>query len=115
MWDKIGKMFNNVGGKMKTVTKIYFLVCMILSVLFGAVLMLIGLINIVDGEVASGFMLIFLGIIVIPICGLSGWLIALPLYGYGQMIENTDKMADRNDKSSLENQKSNIEKELPRL
>lgn len=114
MWDKIGKTFNNVGGKMKTVAKIYVLVDIILSILFGAAWMLIGLASIFSGE-GIGFILILLGIIVIPLYGLLGWMVALPLYGQGQMIENTDKMAGRNDKSSFEDQNRNIEKELPRL
>ncbi len=84
-------MFNNIGGKIKTLAKVLCWVGIIISVLTGIAAIVSGgsgslIINgepaRVDGTVA--------GILIIVIGCLASWIGSFFAYGFGQLIENTD-------------------------
>lgn len=82
-------MYENVGGKIKGVAQTFTVIGIIISVLLFIVLM------IPAGEAAregSGTELIFPFVVLIIGC-LFSWLSSLVLYGFGQLIENTDTIA----------------------
>lgn len=69
-------MFDNIGGKIKGFAKIIAWLGIILSVIFG-------LLSIEEG-----------GIMIMIIGSVSSWLGSLVLYGFGQLVENSDKLVD---------------------
>lgn len=71
-------MFNNIGGKIKSVASV-------LTGLGIAISIVIGIIAIIASAPGIGLLTIFLG-------SLASWLSSLTLYGFGQLIENTDKL-----------------------
>ena len=70
-------MFNNIGKKIKTVTLFFFVIGCILSIVLGAYI--IAKIN------KWGWALLLLG-------PLSSWISSLLTYGFGQLVENSDRM-----------------------
>ena len=73
-----GGLFDNVAGKIKILAQVFFWVGVAASCITAIVLW-------ADGWEA------WLGLVVIVGGPLVFWLIALPLYGFGQLIENTEK------------------------
>ena len=76
-------MFNNVGGKIKAVAATITWIGIGISVLLGLITML-----------ASSRMLLT-GILTILIGSLVSWVSSLTLYGFGQLIENSDILVAR--------------------
>ena len=74
-------MFNNVGGKIKTTSEVMAFIGIGGSILAGIYLL--------------GLDEIFLGIILITVVPIIMWLSSLVLYGFGQLIENTDEITNR--------------------
>ena len=75
-------MFNNIGSKIKAVAQVITWIGIISSIIGGIVIMAlqespIGVLVIIGGSFIS-------------------WLSSLTLYGFGQLIENTDIIAERN-------------------
>ena len=70
-------MFDNIGGKIKTVASTLTVLGIILSILAG-------LITLLDGEISGLFVMIF--------GSLFSWLGSFLLYGFGQLVENSDKL-----------------------
>lgn len=77
------KLFGNPGGKLKLLAKIWFCLAVIGGTIGGVVLVA----EFGDDE-AIGFILL-LG------SWLVGWLTSLPLYAFGQFVENTDKINEK--------------------
>ena len=75
-------MFSNIGGKIKTLAQVVTLVGIIAFVIIGFVLMATD-----DDLVLTGFIVAILG-------ALSSWVSSFVLYGFGQLIENTDKLVE---------------------
>ncbi len=76
-------MYKNIGGKIKNVAEIITTIGCFASVVLGILVMVLG-----DGNGA----MIFTGLVVMAIGCFGSWLSTLLLYGYGQMIENSDKL-----------------------
>lgn len=85
-------MFNNVGSKIKTLAKVCTWIGIIFSCLYGLVLIIMSLANInyMGGAAVLG---IFLGLIIAALGWLISWLSNLKLYGFGQLVENSDIIA----------------------
>ena len=72
-------MFNNIGGKIKTLAKVLTVIGMILSIIWGIVE--------TEFSVETGFAIIALG------C-LFSWVGSFLLYGFGELIDNTKEIAN---------------------
>ena len=73
-------MFNNIGRKIKLCAELVTWIGIIISILTGIILM------ITDGTF-NGF---FIGLLYCIIGPLACWVSAFVLYGFGQLIENSD-------------------------
>ena len=73
-------LYNNVGGKIKGLVSFFTWLGIIASIIAGIVIMFI------DEQ------MILVGVLVILLGSLGSWLSGLLLYGYGQLIENSDKL-----------------------
>lgn len=69
-------MFDNIGGKLKTLASAVMIIGCIASVI-------LGLLNVVNL------------LILTPLGCLISWIAALPLYGIGQAVENSEKILSR--------------------
>lgn len=72
-------MFENIGSKIKTVAVTLTWLGIVMSVLTGLVIFL-------DGSMEGLFIMIF--------GSLFSWLGSFLLYGFGQLVENSDKLVD---------------------
>ena len=70
-------MFDNIGSKIKTVASTLTVIGIVLSIISGLIVLL-------DGEISGLFMMIF--------GSLLSWLGSFLLYGFGQLVENSDKI-----------------------
>ncbi len=75
-------MFDNIGGKIKTLAQVVTWIGIIGSVIGGMSMMSIN-----DD-------LIFLGLLIMIIGSLVSWVSSFVLYGFGQLIEYTDKLVE---------------------
>ena len=75
-------IFNNIGGKIKVLAEVVTWVGIVASVISGIVIM------------ANDEDLMFIGFITALLGSLSSWISSLAFYGFGQLIENTDKIAE---------------------
>ena len=73
-------MFKNIGGKIKKLSEIVTWIGIIASVILGIIIML------------PGDIMILVGVIVMAWGCFSSWIGSFLLYGYGQLIENSDKL-----------------------
>ncbi len=73
-------MFKNIGGKIKTLSEFVTWVGIIASVVLGIIIMFYGDIMVLVGLVVMSFGCFF------------SWIGSFLLYGYGQLIENSDKL-----------------------
>lgn len=77
-------MFKNIGGKIKTLAEILAMLGMIGSII-------LGIIELMAGEnVLIGFLIFIIG-------SIASWLSSCFIYGFGQLIENTDFLVKRFD------------------
>lgn len=74
-------MFNNIGRKIKALAKIQFIVLAIIDFIVGIVILSVN-----EYLIAAGLSVMLIGPI---LAWISSWI----LYGYGQLIENSDKLA----------------------
>lgn len=72
-------MFNNIGRKIKTLAEACTCVGITISII-------VGLLFLAEGEV--------IGIIIAIIGSLVSWISSFLFYGFGQLIENTDALAN---------------------
>lgn len=69
-------MFSNIGGKIKTLSKVIFAICAVVSFIAGLVLIMNG-----DEEtIAIGFIVMIVGPLV-------SWVSSFFMYGFGELIE----------------------------
>ena len=91
-------MFNHIGRKIKGLAKFICWLGIILSVLVG-IIMILGGSNVdvsgVEGAEALQSLGWVGGVLFIIIGCLVSWIGSFFTYGFGQLIENTDKMANR--------------------
>ena len=71
-------MFKNIGGKIKTLATVITCAFIVLSIVVGVLLM------------ANDMALV--GVLLMLVGFLFAWVSSFVLYGYGQMIENSDKL-----------------------
>lgn len=81
-------MFNNVGKILKTLSVVVFWLGSFVSMFWG---LYVGL----DESRFLGLLIIFGG-------PLFSWLLALEMYGFGQLIENTDKLVAQRSEATSE-------------
>lgn len=86
-------VFENIGGKIKTVALWFATIGISISIIAGFFMIIIALINYAD-------VLCILGIVTLSCGSLLSWITSLFIYGYGQLIENTDKLVESQDKNS---------------
>ena len=70
-------MFDNIGGKIKTLAQVVCWIGIITSIIYGIVLM------------GTDDDLIFLGFIVMVVGALLSWVSSFTLFGFGEIIEDT--------------------------
>lgn len=80
-------MFDNIGGKIKTLTKVLMWISISVFFIYGIVL-------IFDNEVLKGFLVMVVGF-------LGSWLSSFFLYGFGQLIENSDNLVKNTERQNL--------------
>lgn len=91
-------MFDNIGKKIKILAYVLTWVGIIASVITGIAMM-----NSFDSIVKT------IGLIVLIVGSLLSWASSFIIYGFGQLIENTDIIAGRNKSSDSKNVSSNQE------
>lgn len=79
-------MFDNIGGKIKTLAKVICWLGIIASVIIGFVLM------VQDEDTA------FVGILIMILGSLGSWISSFMTYGFGQLIENSDILVKQGNK-----------------
>lgn len=73
-------MFSNIGSKIKTLAQVMTWLGIIAFIIIGIGIMAL------DDE------MIFIGLIVMVVGGILSWVSSFVLYGFGQLVENSDKM-----------------------
>lgn len=81
-------MYKNIGKKIKAVAKVFAWIGIILFVLIG--LIMAGVAGVMEGEPG----LIVAGIIVAVVGALVSWISSFMVYGFGQLIDNSDMIKD---------------------
>ena len=76
-------MFDNIGGKIKTLAKVFFIIGVTASIVLAFIIP-----NVIPDETIAAIGLI----VTIVFGGLASYLGAMGLYGFGQLIDNTDKL-----------------------
>ena len=94
-------MYNNVGRKLKSASQVVFVIGMIASVLLGLYYLYLSIV----------------GLLVIGLSCIGVWISCLCLYGFGQLIENTDKIVAMKEQvpAPRKLQIEDIENDLPKL
>ena len=82
-------MFNNIGGKIKGMAKTGFDIGVLISCVIGIVLIFGGI------SLDVGPLILFIGILVAALGCLFSWIGTVCLYGFGQLIENSDTIAEQ--------------------
>lgn len=83
-------MYDNVGNKLKTISVLFMVLGVLLSIVTGIILIVI----------SNSFMLY--GVIIIIIGPILSWIGSLVLYGFGQLVENSDILVSQNNKETEE-------------
>ncbi len=73
-------MFNNIGGKIKTLASVITWIGIICSIVGGATMM--------------GFLFPLPGLLIMIVGSLASWISSFLLYAFGQLVENTDKLVN---------------------
>lgn len=99
-------MFNNIGGKIKGLAKFLCWLGIILSVVAGVVLIIAAATksSYTFDSYGEKFVLssggsVVAGILVIVFGSLFSWIGSFFMYGFGELVENSKKVADRVSKS----------------
>lgn len=79
-------MFENIGGKIKTLATVLCAIGIIVSVITGFSLLM----------ALSNTGLGFIGLIIMIVGSLFSWISSFFIYGFGQLIDNTATMTDNN-------------------
>ena len=93
-------MFDNVGNRIKVLSKVIFWVYLVISIILGIVLIVGGFESDYDSSALS-----FRGLTLIITGPIVGWIIGLLMYGFGELIEKTsyiERSVRTNNKSDTE-------------
>jgi len=86
-------VFTNISGKLKLLAKVICWLGIIFSVISGSIFLFSG--NAISSVTVSGTSFavspVVAGLIIIVMGCLTSWISSLFIYGFGQLIENTDK------------------------
>ncbi|MBQ6672275.1 MAG: hypothetical protein IKR80_03925 [Spirochaetales bacterium] len=99
-------MFNNIGGKIKGLAKFMCWLGIILSVIIGVIMIIAAASSrsytfdsygekitlSTGGSIVAGILIIVFG-------SLASWIGSFFMYGFGELVENSKKVADRVSKS----------------
>ncbi len=91
-------MFNNIGHKIKTVAKIFTWVGIISCVLYGLIIIFSGGKATVNGMSFGYAASTLLGLAIMIIGSVCSWLVNLTLYGFGELVENSSRIAESQNK-----------------
>lgn len=96
-------MFDNIGKKIKTLANVVCCIGIVASIIGGGICIVIGATNSYNGGsmIATGIAVLLLG-------SLSSWIGSFVLYGFGEMVENSDIRTELMVKADME--KANKEK-----
>ncbi len=89
-------MFNNIGHKIKSVAKIFTWVGIISCVLCGLVVMFSS--GKLNGQSFGYAASIPSGLAIMIIGSICSWLVNLTLYGFGELVENSSRIAESQNK-----------------
>ena len=89
-------MFDNIGGKIKTLASVITWLGIVGSVIIGIILM------------ATAEELIFAGIIIAIVGSISSWIGSFLLYGFGELVENSAIIAQKTDVNLTKSKVSNV-------
>jgi len=100
-------MFNNIGGKIKALAKLVCWIGIVCSVIAGMIM-------IANAVYVSALVL---AIIFVLVGSLISWISSFTLYGFGQLIENTDRLVQNSQKTyadkAAQQMKKNTEDSQP--
>ena len=86
-------MFDNIGGKIKTLAKVVCWIGIIACIITGIVLM------------ATNDDLVLAGILTAVVGSLLSWVGSFILYGFGQLVENSDIIAEQSARNNEKTRK----------
>ena len=86
-------MFDNIGGKIKGLAKVIFIISACFIVLLGIILM-------TSLQMYGSFYSLIFGLIFMAIGILFSWISSWFLYGFGQLIENSDVLVKESKKQT---------------
>lgn len=78
-------MFNNIGGKIKGLARVFCTISIIIALVVGISIIAIGV-----GMRNGGEGIIALGIAILIAGSVLAWVGSFLLYGFGQLVENSD-------------------------
>lgn len=76
-------MFNNIGNKIKTYAEVVSWIGIIACIILGVISIIAGIASETVGPIITGVLVALIG-------SLSCWIAAFVLYGFGQLVENSD-------------------------
>ena len=92
-------MFNHIGRKIKGLAKFICWVGILLSILMGVIVILGGDVSELSDTVEGAEQLAGMGwvggVLIIIIGSLASWIGSFFAYGFGQLIENTDRLVQK--------------------
>lgn len=90
--------YSNIGLKLKTLARIILGIGILISVAYGFVL--------------SNLSGTLVGLLIIPVGVIVSWFGSMPMYGFGQLIQNTDELVNLM-KRELKKEEKNLTKLYP--
>jgi len=76
-------MFDNVGGKIKSLAKVFCWLGIFVSIIVGIAMILISM-NSYNGEIFS-----LIGVVIIILGSILSWIGSLLIYGFGELVQNS--------------------------
>jgi hypothetical protein len=98
-------MFNNIGGKIKTLAKVIAWIGIIISIIAGVA----GCVQAQDNVLASAGTQVLISICIIIVGSLLSWISSWTLYGFGELIEKTTEIARNTAATSVQKEKISSE------
>ena len=83
-------MFNRVGAKLKALAEVLCVLGIATAIIWGGM--------VIDSGMTRGFIhnhTLLCGLCIMIGGGISSWLVSLFIYGFGQLIENSDKLVEQ--------------------
>lgn len=84
-------MFDNIGGKIKTLAKVVCWIGIVLCVIIGVIMIVVG----ANVGGANGTSAIVGGIVVAVAGALASWIGSFLVYGFGELVDKTRSLAEK--------------------